>query len=99
MNGYYMNEREYTTRSRNGGLSRMVARADRAADVLVALLASLIGALRNPGVRKVIRYTLVAVCFFCFIGLIGGIEQGTVSIGGGIVLGLLLIFIEIFCLK
>ena len=80
-------------------IQRAAAKADRAADLLVMVIRALIGALRDRSVRRVIRYSLVAVCFFCFIGLIGGIERGTVSIGGGIVLGLLLIFIEIYCLK
>ena len=99
MNGYYTNEREYARRDRMQAIQRVAAKADRAADLLVMVISALIGALRDRSVRRVIRYSLVAICFFCFIGLIGGIERGTVSIGGGIVLGLLLIFVEIYCLK
>ncbi len=99
MNGYYTNEKQYTKRESERVLSRVSAHADRAADVLFALLASLLGFLRDTTVRRVLRYTVVAVCFFCFIGLIGGIEQGSVSVGGGILLGLFLIFVEILCLK
>ena len=32
-------------------------------------------------------------------GLVGGIESGLVSIGGGIFAGLALVFVEILCLK
>ena len=98
MNGYYTreNEMQFNTSDR---LTRAGARVDRLLDVLFALLASLVGALRDRTVRTVIRYGIVAVCFFCFVGLIGGIEQGLVSVGGGIVLGLMLVFVEILCLK
>ena len=98
MNGYYTRENEMSMRS-SDMLNRACSRADRLLDVLFALLATLAGALCDRTVRTVLRYTVVAVCFFCFLGLIGGIEQGLVSIGGGIVLGLLLVFVEILCLK
>lgn len=99
MNGYYTREKEYRAEQGRDMLTRASARADRALDVLFALVALLVGALRDRTVRTVIRYSIVAICFFCFIGLIGGIEQGMVSVGGGIVLGLLLVFVEILCLK
>ena len=94
-----MNEGQYNRQRELRALNRAVAGADRAADALVRVLVALVSALRDRNVRAIVRYALVAVCFFCFIGLIGGVERGTVSVGGGIVLGLLLIFIEIYCLK
>lgn len=97
MNGYYTRENEMQMKA--DMLTRASSRADRVLDVLFAMIAALAGALRDKTVRTVIRYGVVAVCFFCFLGLIGGIEQGLVSIGGGIVLGLLLVFVEILCLK
>ena len=96
MNGYYTG-REQTTMTR-----REAARgtfADRIFDVLFAFVALIVGLLRNKTLRTVVRYSVVALCFFCFIGLIGGIEQGLVSVGMGVVLGMLLIFLEILCLK
>lgn len=98
MNGYYTREQQIEDRT-SDMLTRAGARADRALDVIFAMLAWLAGALRDRTVRTVVRYSIVAICFFCFIGLIGGIERGLVSVGGGIVLGLLLVFVEILCLK
>jgi hypothetical protein len=97
MNGYYTREHEMQMKA--DMLTRASSRADRVLDVLFAMIAALAGVLRDKTVRTVLRYGIVAVCFFCFLGLIGGIEQGLVSIGGGIVLGLLLVFVEILCLK
>jgi hypothetical protein len=99
MNGYYTGKNAYTTRQERSAFTRAGQRADRVFDVLLDIIAWIVGALRDRTVRTVLRYSLVAVCFFCFIGLIGGIEQGLISIGGGIALGLFLIFVEILCLK
>ena len=98
MNGYYTKEEKYmqTAKTRATSVSRG---ADRVADVLFAMIAALVGLLRDSNVRRVVRYVIVAACFFCFVGLIGGIERGTISVGGGISLGLFLIFVEILCLK
>ena len=98
MNGYYT-QRENVSVSAEDMLSRAGARADRVLDAVYAVLAMLARVLCDRTVRTVLRYAVVAICFFCFVGLIGGIEQGLVSIGGGIVVGLLLIFVEILCLK
>lgn len=96
MNGYYTG-REHTNVTRRE--SARATFADRVFDVLFAAIALIVGLLRNKTMRAVVRYSVVAACFFCFIGLIGGIEQGLLSMGMGIVLGLLLIFVEILCLK
>lgn len=98
MNGYYTKQEQYmqTAKPRTASVP---SRADRVADALFALIAAFFGLLRDATVRRVVRYVVVAACFFCFIGLIGGIEKGTISIGGGISLGLFLIFVEIYCLK
>ncbi len=99
MNGYYTGKKGYAAEQESGAVGRVGRGADRVFDLLFDLIAWIVGALRDRTVRTVLRYSLVAVCFFCFIGLIGGIEQGLVSIGGGVVLGLFLIFVEILCLK
>lgn len=99
MNGYYTNKKGYALEQERDALSRAAGRADRIFDVLFDLIAWITGVLRDRTVRTVLRYSLVGICFFCFIGLIGGMEQGLISIGGGIVLGLFLVFVEILCLK
>ena len=78
---------------------RVGAFVDRMFAALGTLLALLLTALSKPAVRRVLRYVGVALCFFCFLGLVGGIEQGMISAGLGVVSGLLLIFVEIFCLR
>ena len=71
----------------------------RLCDRVCLLIAFLVFLFRQPEVRRCLRGIAVTVCLLCFIGLIGGIEQGLISVGMGIVLGLLLLFIEILCLR
>jgi hypothetical protein len=95
MNGYYTRETEYTARA-----SRPVAsRTDRFLDMMYALLCALAGIMRDRTARKIARYTIVVACAIGFIGLVGGMEQGLISMGGGIFAGLALVFVEILCLK
>ena len=96
MNGYYTGRENTNVTRRESARGTF---ADRVFDALFAFIALIVGLLRNKTIRTVVRYSVVAACFFCFIGLIGGIEQGLLSIGTGVVLGLLLIFVEILCLK
>ena len=109
MNNCYMNEKkvrreyfyeipeideEFTAQG-----DRVGAFVDRMFAVLASFLQTLVLLCSKPIMRRVIRYAGVAVCFFCFLGLVGGIEQGLISIGAGIVMGLFLIFVELFCLR
>jgi hypothetical protein len=95
MNGYYTREDQYTART-----ARPVAsRTDRFLDMVYAVLCALAGLMRDRTARKVARYVVVVACAIGFIGLVGGIEQGLISIGGGIFAGIALVFVEILCLK
>ena len=80
-------------------VDRVGAFLDKLFSVLGIILASMIKLCTRPAMRRTIRYAGVAVCFIFFLGLVGGIEQGLISVGLGLVCGLLLIFVEIFCLR
>ena len=80
-------------------VDRVGALVDQILVLLAALPTVFLRLISKPAVRRVLRYVGVAVCFFCFLGLLGGIEQGLITAGAGVVAGLLLIFLEIFCLR
>ncbi len=80
-------------------IDRVGALVDQILVLLAALPTVFVRLFSKPAVRRVMRYVGVAVCFFCFLGLLGGIEQGLITAGVGVVVGLLLIFLEIFCLR
>ena len=63
---------------------------------LFAALFSLIGATNG---RRVVRVVTIAVCFFAFLGVIGSVEAGVLSIGFGILISAFLLFLEILCLR
>ena len=96
MNGYYTGREQYSAREYN---VRQTSTVDRLIDFVYALLTFVAAALRDRTVRSVLRYSIVAACFLCFIGLVGGLEKGLISIGGAIFAGLGLIFVEILCLR
>jgi hypothetical protein len=99
MNGYYTRDHKYNG-SKAASYTRPVAsRLDRFLDVIYALLCALANAMRDRTVRRVLRYAVVVGCAIGFIGLIGGIDSGLISIGSGIFGGLVLLFVEILCLK
>ena len=106
MNNCYMGKNEYrrtylydVEEEFAPEVDRVGAFIDGMFAVLGMILASLLKLCMHPAMRRVIRYAGVAICFFCFLGLVGGIEQGLISAGLGVVAGLLLIFVEIFCLR
>ncbi|MBR2445533.1 MAG: hypothetical protein IKB28_02580 [Clostridia bacterium] len=51
------------------------------------------------GAKRVFKGTSLTFCIFAFFGVVGGIEAGVVSFGFGAVVTVLLVIIEILCLK
>ena len=106
MNNCYMGNQEYRRTYLYDVEEELAPEYDRAGQVvdkIFSLLALVLGTLMRlcakPVMRRVMRYAGVAICFVCFLGLVGGIEQGLISVGLGVVAGLLLIFVEILCLR
>ncbi|MBQ7320033.1 MAG: hypothetical protein IJW97_07655 [Clostridia bacterium] len=99
MNNCYTSKNENINQMYEEYGALVTSRVDRFLDRLFAFFAALLGFCRRREVRRVLRYATVAICFFCFLGLVGGIEQELISVGLGVVSGLLLIFVEILCLK
>ncbi len=97
MNGYYTGREQYVVR--NEKVRQAGSAVDRLLDFVYALLTLVAAALRDRTVRSILRYSVVAACFVCFIGLVGGLERGLISIGSAIFAGLGLIFVEILCLR
>jgi ABC-type branched-subunit amino acid transport system ATPase component len=63
------------------------------------VIASLKNLIMEFGDRRVIDNVSVLCEEGAVIGLIGGIDSGLISIGSGIFGGLVLLFVEILCLK
>lgn len=95
MNGYM----SYESQSKRTSAERLVGRIDRFLECLYAILGALAGWMCCPQTRKIFRGVVVTVCFFGFVGLCGGIECGAIAAPLGVVMALMLVFIEILCLR
>ena len=69
------------------------------AEKWIAILTVWARALSESGALSVIKAVSVAVCLVGFIGIAGAMEQGTLGMGKGLLLGGALLLIEYLCLK
>lgn len=99
MNGYYTGNSQYKKETSPYFARPAVGRLERFLDFIFLIMTLAAKALRDRSVRRVLRYSVVAVCAVAFIGLIGGVEQELISIGSAIFAGLFLVFVEIICLR
>ena len=99
MNGYYTGNSQYRNETSSYFVRPARGRLERFLDFVYLLMTLMAKALRDRTVRRILRYSVVSVCAVAFIGLIGGLEQGLISVGSAIFAGLFLVFVEIICLK
>ena len=58
---------------------------------------SIIGAIASSRFLSVFHAVCSVIFFFAFIGIIGGMEAGTVSVGLGITVSIFMLFTELLC--
>ena len=75
-----------------------ISREDDNTSALDAL-GYIIGKIFSQRALSAIKAIIATLCFFGFIGVIGGVDAGTISLGGGIVISFCLILVEILCLR
>lgn len=68
-------------------------------ELLLSLIDSLLSIRISQRAKGIIRVSVSLLCVVCFIGVIGGIEAGSISFAKGIIIGLALTFTEIVALK
>ena len=64
---------------------------------ILDLIGGAIAAITSARVINIIKVVLALACFFGFIGVMGGVESGSVSLGLGVVISAFMIFVEILC--
>ncbi len=65
---------------------------------LLAILSAIRSFLTGVRVKRLVRPTLLSLCLFAFVGIIGAMERGTLGLGLGLLIGLCLIGLEYLCL-
>ena len=95
MNRYYDFENE--RKSNCSYIGKIESENDNIADSFIALLCAIIGLFKSEGFRTVLRIGFTLICFIGFVGIIGGVEAGTMNVGLAIILAAFMVFIEILC--
>ena len=104
MNKYYDNKNEYI--SNNRIFEAYFTEVDyvrspfkKLLDTLLSVLISILAALTSERAKAILRVSTIALCLVGFVGTVGAVERGTLSMGFALLIGLVLVSIEIMCLK
>ena len=95
MNRYYDFENE--RKSNCSYIGKIESENDNIADSFIAFLCALVGLFKSEGFRTALRVVFTLISFIGFVGIIGGVEAGTMNIGLAIILAAFMVFIEILC--
>lgn len=98
MNSYNKIESAYSPR-RSARRRRFVRRVAEVADRLLTFIDVIIDALSSERVARAVKVGVTTVCFFAVIGVVGGIESGTIGWVGGFIWSSLIAGVEFTCLK
>ena len=71
----------------------------KAADAMLAALSLILAFLTATRTRVVARALGFGLCLVGFIGIIGAMETGAISLGFGLILGGAILGIELLCLR
>lgn len=95
MNKYY--EIDSKRKSNCTYIGRVETENDNIADSFIEMLCAVIGFFCSEGFLTAVRVICTIACFIGFVGIIGGVEAGTMSVGNGIIFAAFMVFIEILC--
>ena len=71
----------------------------KAADAMLAALSLILAFLTSAHTRVVARALGFGLCLVGFVGIIGAMESGAISLGFGLLLGGAILGIELLCLR
>lgn len=104
MNAYYENKGSFNSNNRifEGYFTETKQTSNllrNAAKRLLAYLMLLVRVLTDSRVCRIAKAVSVAVSLVGFVGVIGAIEHGNLSIGTGLLIGAILLGVEYLCLR
>ena len=76
-----------------------VSKMRKAADAMLAALSLTLAFLTAARTRVVARVIGFGLCLVGFVGIIGAMETGAISLAFGLILGAALLGIEVLCLR
>lgn len=99
---YQSNERVYSNNDIFGDYFNVGVRHSKmrkAADAMLTALSSILAFLTATRTRVAARAVGFGLCLVGFVGIIGAMETGAISLGFGLILGAALLGIEVLCLR
>ena len=99
---YQNNERVYSNNDIFGDYFNVGTRTSKmrkAADAMLAVLSLILTFLTAARTRVIARTVGFGLTLVGFVGIIGAMEAGTISLGLGLILGAALLGIEVLCLR
>ncbi|MBE6699887.1 MAG: hypothetical protein E7584_06595 [Ruminococcaceae bacterium] len=99
---YQNNERVYSNNDIFGDYFNVGTRHSKmrkAADAMLAALSLILTFLTAARTRVVARALGFGICLVGFVGIIGAMETGAISLGFGLILGGAILGIELLCLR
>ena len=104
MNAYFEKNQDFNSNNRiiEAYFTESISRtrsARRVCDLLVSMLTAILSALTSTKARCIFKALSVSVCLIGFVGIIGAMEQGTIGLGAGFLIGMLLVGFEFLCLR
>lgn len=104
MNAYYNKNEQFISNNRTyteyfTESAKSVSKWLTLPEILLSILFSLLRFLSGARVRNIVRVCAVAVSLVGFIGVLGAVERGTLSLLGGVLLGGILLGIEYLALR
>lgn len=75
-----------------------IAKKEESNDSILDALGGLLQKILSGNILAIVRAVASVLCFFLFIGVIGGVDKGTISIGYALVISAFLVVVEIACL-
>ena len=104
MNAYFEKKETFDSNKRIieayfGEAVNTVGAGQKLLDSIVSWLAVILRVLTCTVARRIAKATAVAVTLVAFIGVIGAMETGALSLGLGLAVGAILLVIEYLCLR
>lgn len=86
-------------RSRSVKVRSFSGHANAFVEKMLYAIDNILDTLSASRVISAVRVAICVVCFIAIIGIIGGIEQGTISFGAGVTAAMVVAFVEVICIK
>lgn len=104
MNAYFENSRSFNSNSRTFDAyfvenAKPLGGWRKVTDALSSVAASAYSIWKYSALCRILRAVGVAASLVGFVGIIGAMERGTIGLGAGLLMGLLLVGAEYLCLR